>query len=222
MEDAMQPVVEQRGYAGTRTSPFGIGATIAVHAAAVGVFLMLPKEVIETVLPGPFITHAIPLDLPPPPPKENRQEDKKPLQHEQTQKPFARDPIITNATDNILKGGDIVLPPVGDGGNGVMIDPPSDPVLTDALPDPKAMRDFQPTYPPSMQRAQAEGKVTVRVRVGADGRVLAVEKLFATNDAFWEVTERQALRKWRFRPATRDGVPVEGVKIMTVHFKLDE
>lgn len=219
----MQPVVEQRGYAGTRTSPFGISATIAVHAAAVGIFLLMPKEMIDTLKPPTIWGRNIPLPDPPKPDKPKAQE-KNPLQDARPDQPFVRDSVIADASDNIFDGGTtIILPPPGGGaGETTIIDPPKDPVLTEALPDPKAMRDFQPNYPPSMQRAQEEGKVTVRVRIGADGRVLAVEKLFATNDDFWAVTERQALRKWRFRPATRDGVAVEGLKIMTVHFKLDE
>jgi protein TonB len=58
------------------------------------------------------------------------------------------------------------------------------------------------------------------VLIGADGRVKAVEKLRATSDAFFRATEQQALRHWRFKPATVDGRPVEARKVMTVHFQL--
>ena len=47
-----------------------------------------------------------------------------------------------------------------------------------------------------------------------------VEKIRATSDAFFRATERQALRHWRFKPATVDGRPVESRTTMTVHFQL--
>ncbi|RSU21387.1 hypothetical protein CA223_08115 [Sphingomonas koreensis] len=37
-----------------------------------------------------------------------------------------------------------------------------------------------------------------------------------------EATRRQALARWRFKPATRDGVPVEGWKTMTLRFQIVE
>jgi protein TonB len=51
--------------------------------------------------------------------------------------------------------------------------------------------------------------------------VEAVEKVSATSDAFWRVTERQALSRWRFKPATVDGNPVQSSKVLSVFFKLD-
>jgi len=43
----------------------------------------------------------------------------------------------------------------------------------------------------------------------------------ATDAAFFEATRTQALRHWRFQPATRDGIPVESWRTMTVKFKLE-
>ena len=34
--------------------------------------------------------------------------------------------------------------------------------------------------------------------------------------------QRHALRKWRFRPATRDGVAVASTKVLTVRFTLND
>ncbi|MBJ7378170.1 energy transducer TonB, partial [Sphingobium sp.] len=67
-----------------------------------------------------------------------------------------------------------------------------------------------------------EGAVTVRVTISAEGRVTAIEKVSATDESFWAATQRHALRKWRFRPATRDGVAVVSTKILTVRFTLTE
>lgn len=97
---------------------------------------------------------------------------------------------------------------------------PSPPVLVGAQNDPRYARDFQPVYPAAEQRAGREGTVTLKVLIGADGRVRQVERVAAASEEFWRVTERQALAKWRFKPATRDGIPVESWRTMTVRFTL--
>jgi protein TonB len=91
----------------------------------------------------------------------------------------------------------------------------------DAEFDPRFADAMQPAYPTSEQRAQRDGSVRLRVTIGADGRVKAVERLSATSDAFWRATERHALSRWRFRPATVDGRPVESRKVLSVHFRIE-
>jgi protein TonB len=98
--------------------------------------------------------------------------------------------------------------------------PPRNPVRVDALFDPR-FGGQQPPYPSSEERAEREGQVRIRVTIGADGRVIATQRLAATNDAFWRATEAQARNRWRFRPATLDGRPVQASKVITIHFRLD-
>ena len=100
--------------------------------------------------------------------------------------------------------------------------PMPDPVLTEATIDPRALAAFQPDYPGAMIRQGQEGKVTVRVTISAEGRVTDIEKIAASDESFWLATQRHALRKWRFRPATRDGVAVAATKILTVRFTLTD
>ncbi|AUW59991.1 energy transducer TonB [Sphingobium sp. SCG-1] len=165
----------------------------------------------------------VPIDPPPPENPVDKPAVKKPLQRAVTERPFVPNHAVDlkPTTDTIIGG---TIPNAMDGYKVEPFDPgiaeSHTPVLTAVAIDPRYMRDFQPDYPPAMQRAQEEGKVTVRVNIGADGRVTAIEKLFATSDAFWEAARKQALAKWRFRAATRDGAPVESEKVMTVHFTL--
>ena len=81
--------------------------------------------------------------------------------------------------------------------------------------------DLEPPYPSSERIAGNEGSVTVRLAIGANGRVVRAEKVRATSDAFFKATQSYALRNWRFKPATVDGRPVESSTVMTVHFELD-
>jgi periplasmic protein TonB len=94
------------------------------------------------------------------------------------------------------------------------------PVRVEPSLDSRYVGALQPAYPPSLQRQDIEGVVTVRVLVGQDGRVKAVEAIRSDQEEFLAATRRQALTKWRFKPATEDGVPVEGWREMTVRFTI--
>ncbi|MGN6819250.1 MAG: energy transducer TonB [Sphingomonas sp.] len=96
------------------------------------------------------------------------------------------------------------------------------PVMVDAFVDPQYSRYLQPPYPPEEQRAGNGGRVVLRVLIGTDGRVKQVEKVSAASDAFFAAAQRQALGKWRFKPATKDGVPFEQWKVMSLRFELNE
>lgn len=97
-----------------------------------------------------------------------------------------------------------------------------DPVIKTARFDPRYTSDLQPQYPQSMARAGESGRVTVRVRIGRDGRVTEVQILSSTSEEFAEATKRQALRKWRFIAATRDGTAEESWREMTVKFEMPD
>ena len=56
--------------------------------------------------------------------------------------------------------------------------------------------------------------------IGTDGRVKAVELVSTDSPGFFEETKRRALAKWRFKPATRGGVPEESWQVMTVRFEI--
>jgi protein TonB len=97
-----------------------------------------------------------------------------------------------------------------------------DPVRIAAQVDPNYRDALQPPYPRAMEQAGRNGSVRVRITIGTDGRVTAIEQLSATDDAFWRVTERQARTRWRFRPATLDGRPVVSTMLMTVTFRIPD
>lgn len=48
----------------------------------------------------------------------------------------------------------------------------------------------------------------------------AAECVSAASEAFCRATRAQALARWRFRPATRDGVATAAVQTLTVRFTL--
>lgn len=207
-----------------RASPTGFALVVAMHAAVIGAVLLIKGP---QVIPRVFVPTSI-FNVPP-------ERDPDPIPPERVE-PEAQSVIRTVPTEIDLPVQDsneiptVDLPPIsfptGSGTGGTIssprVDPPPvpDPVRREAQIDQRYAAAFQPPYPTSEQRAQHEGTVRIRVTIGTDGRVRAVERVSATNDAFWAVAERQALRHWRFRPATVDGRPVESTKVMTLHFRL--
>lgn len=199
---------------------FAIGLNAAIMA---GMVISVPafKKTVEKH----FTAINIPIDEPPPPEPLPQPETKTVHQPKSQPQPIDRsDPIARTTT---LEPYYPPFPPLANSGAGTetgiekIIDPPAkSPVMIDASADPRFAREFQPEYPAGERRLGNEGKVEVRVLIGVDGRVKLVERISAASEAFWLATERQALRRWRFRPATRDGVAIESWRTMTVRFEM--
>lgn len=206
----------------------GVGGALFINGLILTGMLFAAPNILVVEHPDKFIAKQIPLDLtPPPPPLKQKPVEKAPSSSAPI--PTAPQPKIATATDNRLTTTDVIpdTPPVTktvlDPGPPVVVDPPRVvPALVGATQDPRYLRDFQPEYPSQELRAQRDGVVTLRVLIGTDGRVKAVEQVNATSDAFFAVTKRQALGKWRFKPATRGGVAEESWKTMVVRFRLQD
>ena len=216
-------------YDGSRAArPVSAGAALIVNGALLaGLVLAVP-----TIVRGPadttLWTTNVPLDPPPPPVEDKPVELKEnPIA---TTPPLKRiDPVVRtrpagptleSVRDPVIPGND---PPAGPSGAGtIIVDPPAPPppMLIGAEIDPRHAGSFQPDYPGLELRLEREGLVKVRVLIGVDGRIKAVEQLSSPTTGFFEATRRHAFARWRFKPATRDGVPVESWKVMTVRFQI--
>lgn len=96
-----------------------------------------------------------------------------------------------------------------------------DPIFIGAQRDPKYANRFQPIYPGTLLRQEVEGKVRLTFLIGADGHVKSVKILSASHPRFAAAAEKQALQKWRFIPATRDGKAVEEWQTITISFNIN-
>jgi periplasmic protein TonB len=201
-------------------SPTGFTLVVVAHVAALGA-LALAKgpEFIRPLAPPLVIT---PIPLPDDPPPVDRIEPRRPEQPSRVTVPPT--PTPTPVTSTFPTTPQQPFPTAFDSR------PPGTQDIRIArveLPPPvrreaeMLSRDLQPPYPSAEQRMQRDGIVRIRVTIGADGRVTAAERVSATSDAFWRATERQALSRWRFRPATVDGRPVETTRVITVTFRID-
>lgn len=85
---------------------------------------------------------------------------------------------------------------------------------------PEKISGDNPAYPDSLRQAGIEGRVVVRAWIGKDGRVKEVQVLRSDHDGFNRNTV-EAVRSWRFRPAEKDGQPVEVWMTIPVRFRQD-
>lgn len=215
-------------YDGSRTSrPVSAGAALLINGALVAGLWFARPDMPTIIGNEPIETTHIPLPKTPPPEPEKRPTVEKVATP--TAPPIHRpDPIVTlpPVGPSVTTTPDLVPPtidpPAGPAGSGAAsIDPPpAPPVLTGAEIDRRFAGSFQPDYPGSELRQEKEGLVRVRVLIGVDGRIKAVEQLSSPTAGFFEATRRHALAKWRFKPATKDGIPVESWKVMTVRFQI--
>jgi protein TonB len=207
-------------------NPKAIAVVVLLHGAVLTALVMAKGERFIRFAPTPIRVRLI-KEIPPPPERQRPQpnpQQQTVLDHVPPRIPLPprpQPPIDLTGLDHIpnptwTPPGPIEIPrtppapPI----------PVPEPVRIDARIDNGSA--LQPPYPASAQREGAEGTVQVRVAIGPDGRVKAVEKLRSSRDDFFAATERQALRYWRFKPATVDGKPIESSKVMTVHFRIDE
>jgi protein TonB len=211
---------QQDGFlAKPKTSPTTIGIVIAAHVAVLGAVILAPPDFVRP----PIVFNPLKLDnvkdpVPPPP------EPPQPIQRS-SPRPTMPDPLVTTTTQpettvTLFPPVDLRPQPTFD--QPVSVDPPkiATPVIVAPQYDQRYADQLQPSYPTAMARAEIEGSVTVRVLVGTDGRVKQVEVLAATDPSFAESTTAQALKRWRFKPSTKDGAPTEGWVTMRLRFVL--
>jgi protein TonB len=206
-------------FAQKRNSPTSLALVILLHAGVLGAVIMIKSPVFEQLVRPPTKVRLIEVDPDPPPVRPPRAEPERESHITQT-----RQIIQTERRDDTVIA--TWHPPQPPPFTGTVIAPPPPPPLPPppvrraAELDPRFAGELQPPYPAEEHRAQREGRVQVRVTIAASGRVSAIVRLMATSDAFWRVTERQALNHWRFRPATVDGRPVADSKVMSLTFRL--
>ena len=189
-----------------RSSPATFGVVVALHAAVIAAILMVKGPIWVRPAYRPLVTTFVP--APRTPPQQNP--------------PIARNDNHATTTATADPGPIRVAEGSGHDAGDSPTTPVHQPIFVQPQVDPRYRDSLQPPYPPAEQRMEHEGTVRVRITIGPDGRVSAVERLSATSDAFWRVTERQALSRWRFRPATEDGRPVAGTMTLTLTFRLTD
>ncbi len=83
---------------------------------------------------------------------------------------------------------------------------------------PYATSQTPPRYPPAARQVRATGLVRVNITVDEKGEVSDVQSL--SGHALLQPAARDAIRRWKFKPFTRDGQPVKATGFVNFNFSL--
>ena len=81
-----------------------------------------------------------------------------------------------------------------------------------------ATTQSKPAYPAAARTMRASGVVKVEVVIDENGDVAEVKK--ANGHTLLQTAAKDAIRKWKFRPVTRDGQPVRASGFVNFNFSL--
>jgi TonB family protein len=96
----------------------------------------------------------------------------------------------------------------------------SAPGVTGEMVAPLALRKVDPGYIPAAAEERVEGVVRLFGTIRKDGHVEGILLIRHLDDRL-DRSAQQALAKWEFRPASRNGAPVEVDAVFEVPFRLE-
>ena len=200
---------------------YAYGVAILLHVALF--FLTFPdwREQIETVKQEQKVYVVQQVRFRPPPPKQQREIPKPKAKKVPIPDPTPDEPEPIRLPDEIEP--EIDLPDTD-----ILFDipegpPPSEPegpihVGGDVSP-PEKISAPQPQYTEIARKARIQGVVIVQAIIDKDGNVTNVKLLKGLPMGLGEAA-LDAIKKWRFRPATLNGKPVAVYYNLTVNFQL--
>jgi periplasmic protein TonB len=86
--------------------------------------------------------------------------------------------------------------------------------------EPQVLQRVAAKYPPIAGRQRLEGWVQVELTVGTDGNVSNARVLQSEPPEVFDKAALEAARKWKFKPATRGGQPVQATAQQRIVFKM--
>ena len=199
----------------------GMAGAIALNIAALMLLLVPVAAPIQVAQPEAPV-YTVPLDPPKPPPPPPTVPVERPKPQTATPQPELRPQPETQPPPPVLTdvATEMSLPPPTNIGTEVAkIDvPPTGPLASEHLQYADAPT---PAYPREALMAGAEGTVLLKVLVDVDGTPLSVDiERSSGNRRLDDAARRQVLRKWKFRPAIRDGQAIQVYGLVPVSFSL--
>ena len=86
------------------------------------------------------------------------------------------------------------------------------------LSGPTALRKVDPKYPPELRDKRVEGEVVLYAVIRANGTVDSIQLLQGI-DPTLDANAMQAFVQWKFKPAERQGVPVDIETVVRIPFR---
>jgi len=95
---------------------------------------------------------------------------------------------------------------------------PDGPHITSSdVAGPAPIRKVDPKYPPTLMKDRVEGEVVLYAVIRRDGSVDSIQLVHGIDEQLDE-NAMDALSQWKFRPAIKQGTPVELEAIVHIPF----
>ena len=167
------------------------------------------------------IPPAIPDESPPPSPTPSPKprphpRPQAPVVHHEALAPVAPTPVAPTTATPAVPSPPPVNPPT-------IVPPPAQVAALPILPPRPisgASGNPRPDYPAAARRHGLQGKVVLRVEVSAEGRAQSVEVKVSSGHSILDEAALDAVRRWRFNPASQNGNPVAGAAEVPIEFRL--
>lgn len=102
-----------------------------------------------------------------------------------------------------------------------IVAPAPEPAVVAPRFDADYLHNPKPNYPPASRRLGEEGKVVLRVQVGAGGEAGKVEVKTTSGFARLDAAAQDAVARWRFVPARRGDEAVAAWVLVPITFSLE-
>lgn len=203
----------------------GISGTLVLNMVALALLLVPVGQAVMAPTDGPPVPIRWIEDAPQPPPPP-------PVEVEVVQPrapaPVARQPVATPRPDPAaiepvpIATGELQPTPVPAGDPGPQAGSGTGHGPVHAGMRLEYARATPPPYPGAAIRGNLEGTVMLEVLVDVDGRPVDVRIHASSGHRVLDAAARShVLREWSFRPAMRDGQPVQAIGIIPIDFRLD-
>ena len=87
------------------------------------------------------------------------------------------------------------------------------------ISSPVPMRKVDPKYPPTLVKSNVEGEVVLYAIIRRDGSVDSIQLLKGV-DPQLDQNSMEAFSRWKFRPATRNGTPIDLEAVIHIPFRI--
>lgn len=206
-------------------SPKTLTLIVAGHAALIAAVLTARMDVVAPAIDQ--IPKLIPVTpVPPPPPPE-------PTIEPQPARPVTQQTFIEKTTPIIEMDQPTPIeldkgPTIAELGAVIGSGSASIPEMPRRLPmklGPRLLTAgdaLKPPYPNDKLRAEEEATLKLRLTIDPRGRVVAVDPVGAVDPSFLAAARRHILNRWRYKPATEDGVAVTTSTVISLAFRLED
>lgn len=164
--------------------------------------IIVPAEILTQFVdpPAPKVEPVPP--TPPTPPVQKKAVAKAPVQ------PAPQPLAITDPTPSPNAPTGVVTPPLPPAPVAVApVAPPSPPAVQLPSSDADYLQNPKPPYPPISKRLGEQGKVIVRVLIGADGQPQKSEIRQSSGFDRLDQAAVATVMRWRYVPGKRGGIP---------------